>query len=166
MAEAITQFFQGLNLSNELVVFLISMFPIVELRGAIPVGVLMGMNPWELFGLAVLGNMLPIPFIIFFARPIVNFFLGTKFFRPVGNWLEEKVRKNSDQVLKYEIWGLMLFVAIPLPGTGAWTGALVAALLDLRIKNAFPAIFLGVIIAGLIMLFGSTAVEFLITSIF
>ncbi len=166
MAEAITQFFQGLNLSNEIVVFLISMLPIIELRGAIPVGVALGVNSWELFGLAVLGNMLPIPFIIFFARPIVNFFLRTKLFRPVGQWLEEKVKKNSDKVLKYEIWGLMLFVAIPLPGTGAWTGALVAALLDLRIKNAFPAIFLGVIIAGLIMLFGSTAVEFLLTSVF
>ena len=162
MSEAVISFFQNLNLSDELLVFIVSMLPIVELRGAIPLGVVLGMNSWELLGLALLGNMLPIPFIIFCARPIVNYFLKTKLFRPVGNWLEEKVRKHSDKVLKYEVWGLFLFVAIPLPGTGAWTGALIAALLDIRIKNALPAIAFGVLTAGLIMLFGSTAIKFLV----
>ncbi len=162
MSEAVIGFFQNLNLSDELLVFIVSMLPIVELRGAIPLGVVLGINSWELLGIALLGNMLPIPFIIFCARPIVNYFLKTKIFRPVGNWLEEKVRKHSDKVLKYEVWGLFLFVAIPLPGTGAWTGALVAALLNLRIKNALPAITLGVLTAGLIMLFGSTAIKFLV----
>ena len=163
MTDAIVAFFQNLNMSDELLVFLISMFPIVELRGAIPVGVFLDMNPWMLYALAVLGNMLPIPFIILCARPIVNFFLSTKLFRPVGQWLENKVRKNSHKIVKYEIWGLLLFVAIPLPGTGAWTGALAAALLDLRLKNAFPAIFAGVLIAGLIMIFGSNIVAFLVS---
>lgn len=162
MSEAVIGFFQNLNLSNELLVFIVSMLPIVELRGAIPLGVVLGINSWELLGIALLGNMLPIPFIIFCARPIVNYCLKTKIFRPVGNWLEEKVRKHSDKVLKYEIWGLFLFVAIPLPGTGAWTGALIAALLNLRIKNALPTITLGVLTAGLIMLFGSTAIKFLV----
>lgn len=162
MSEAVIGFFQNLNLSDELLVFIVSMLPIVELRGAIPLGVVLGINSWELLGIALLGNMLPIPFIIFCARPIVNYFLKTKIFRPVGNWLEEKVRKHSDKVLKYEIWGLFLFVAIPLPGTGAWTGALIAALLNLRIKNALPTITLGVLTAGLIMLFGSTAIKFLV----
>lgn len=166
MTDAIIAFFQNFNISDELLVFLVSMLPIVELRGAIPLGVFLDMNPWLLFTLAVIGNMLPIPFIILCARPIVNFCLRTKFLRPVGNWLEEKVKKNSDKVVKYEIWGLLIFVAIPLPGTGAWTGALIAALLDLRLKNAFPTIFLGVIIAGLIMIFGSSIVDFILTAIF
>ncbi len=162
MSDAVIGFFQNLNLSDELLVFIVSMLPIVELRGAIPLGVVLGINSWELLGIALLGNLLPIPFIIFCARPIVSYFLKTKLFRPVGNWLEEKVRKHSDKVLKYEVWGLFLFVAIPLPGTGAWTGALIAALLDLRIKNALPAIAFGVLAAGLIMLFGSTAIKFLV----
>ncbi len=163
MTDAIVAFLQNLNMSDELLVFLISMFPIVELRGAIPVGVFLDMNPWVLYALAVIGNMLPIPFIILCARPVVNFFLRTKLFRPVGQWLENKVRKNSHKIVKYEIWGLLLFVAIPLPGTGAWTGALAAALLDLRLKNAFPTIFAGVLIAGLIMIFGSNIVAFLVS---
>ncbi len=162
MAESIVSFFEGIGLSGNMAVFLVSMLPIVELRGAIPLGILMGMNKPELLALTVLGNILPVPLIILCARPIVNFCLRTKFLRPVGSWMENKVKKNSGKILKYEVWGLFVFVAIPLPGTGAWTGALLAALMDLRLKNAFPAITLGVITAGFIMLFGSTFVEFLV----
>jgi len=155
MANAIADFFQGYGISNELIVFLVSLLPIVELRGAVPLGVFLGLDPWTLFGLAVLGNMLPVPFIILLARPVVNFFLRTKLLRPLGNWLEQKVKKNREKVVKYEIWGLFLFVAIPLPGTGAWSGALIAALLDIRMKYALPAIVLGVLIAGVLMTLGS-----------
>ena len=162
MSEAVISFFQHLNLSDELLVFIVSMLPIVELRGAIPLGVVLGMNSWELLGLALLGNMLPIPFIIFCARPIVNYFLKTKLFRPIGNWLEEKVRKHSDKVLKYEVWGLFLFVAIPLPGTGAWTGALVAAMMEMRLKDALPAIFVGVVVAAIIVAMVTCGVSFII----
>lgn len=162
MTEAIVSFFEGFGLSGEVVVFLVSMLPIVELRGAIPLGVLMNMNPWLLFAMTVIGNILPVPLIILCARPVVNFCLRTRFLRPVGNWLENKVKKNSDKIVKYEVWGLFIFVAIPLPGTGAWTGALLAALMDLRLKNAFPCIALGVATAGLIMIFGSSAVKFLV----
>lgn len=162
MTEAIVSFFEGFGLSGEVVVFLVSMLPIVELRGAIPLGVLMNMNPWLLFAITVIGNILPVPLIILCARPVVNFCLRTRFLRPVGNWLENKVKKNSDKIVKYEVWGLFIFVAIPLPGTGAWTGALLAALMDLRLKNAFPCIALGVATAGLIMIFGSSAVKFLV----
>lgn len=162
MTNSIISFFQSMNLSNDLVVLLISMLPIVELRGAIPLGVLIGMNPWQLFALAVLGNILPIPLIILCARPIVDFCLKTKLLRPIGDWLENKVRKNSHKITKYKTWGLLVFVAIPLPGTGAWTGALLAALMNMRLKNALPSIILGVIIAGLIMIFGSSAVKFLV----
>jgi len=164
MSDAVIAFFQKFGLSNELLVFLVSMLPIVELRGAIPLGVFLNMNPWFLYGLAVLGNILPVPFIIFCARPIVNFFLHTKVFRPLGQWLEKKVRKNSHKIKKYEAWGLFLFVAIPIPGTGAWTGALLAALMDMRLKTAFPSILLGVLAAGLIMIFGSSIVDFIISA--
>lgn len=162
MSNAVVGFFQNLGLSDDLVVFIVSMLPIIELRGAIPLGFVMGMPPWELFALTVIGNILPVPFIILCARPIVNFFLKTTLFRPIGEWLEAKVRKNSHKVAKYKFWGLFAFVAIPLPGTGAWTGSLLAALMDLRLKSALPSIILGVITAGLIMIFGSSVVSFII----
>ena len=162
MTNAIVSFFEGQNISNELLVFLISMIPIVELRGAIPVGTYLGLSPWLLFFISVLGNCIPVPFIILLARPIINFFLKTRAFRGLGSWLENKVRKNSDKVLRYEAFGLMLFVAIPLPGTGAWTGALIAALLDIRMKKSIPSIIAGVMIAGIIMLFGSNIVKAII----
>jgi len=105
--------------------------------------------------------MLPIPFVLLLARPIINFCLNSRLLKKFGAWLENKVHKNSDKIIKYGTWGLMLFVAIPLPGTGAWTGALIAAILDLRIKKAVPSILLGVMIAGIIMLFGSNIVKFI-----
>ena len=162
MSQAIIEFFQGMHLSNELVVFIVSMIPIVELRGAIPFGFVLDMNPWILYLLAVIGNLLPIPFILMLIRPIIRWFLTTKLLRPIGLWLEAKVEKNKGKIEKYEFWGLCLFVAIPLPGTGAWTGALVAAFLDMRLKKALPPIILGVLIAGLIMTFGSGIVAFII----
>ena len=162
MAEAIVGFFESLNLSKEVITFLISMFPIVELRGAIPVGVAFGINSWELYALAVIGNMLPIPFILWLSRPILNFFLNTRIFRKLGNWIQKKVDNNKEKIVKYGAWGLFIFVAIPLPGTGAWTGALVAALIDLRMKKAIPSIFFGVLTAGAIMLFGSNVVKFIV----
>ncbi len=162
MSQMIIDFFQGMHLSNELVVFIVSMIPIVELRGAIPFGFVLDMNPWLLYFLAVIGNLLPIPFILMLIRPITRWFLKTKLLRPIGLWLEAKVEKNKGKIEKYEFWGLCLFVAIPLPGTGAWTGALVAAFLDMRLKKALPPIILGVLIAGLIMTFGSGIVAFII----
>ena len=165
MSDAAIAFLQTHGISDNFLVFLVSMLPIVELRGAIPLGVFLNMNPWLLLGLAVLGNTLPVPFIILCARPVVNFFLRTKPLRPLGNWLEAKVRKNSHKIKKYEALGLFLFVAIPLPGTGAWTGSLLAALMDVRIKTALPSILLGVVAAGLIMIFGSSIVDLVISMI-
>ncbi|MBE7041275.1 MAG: small multidrug export protein [Ruminococcaceae bacterium] len=162
MSEAITTFLQGLGISNELVIFIVSMLPVVELRGAIPLGVVLNTKPLITFCLAVIGNLLPVPFIILCARPVVDFFLRVKYLRPIGNWLENKVRKNSHKITKYKVGGLFLFVAIPLPGTGAWTGALLAALMNMRLKNAFPSIALGVVAAGILMTFGSSAVDWFI----
>ena len=143
-----------------LYVFLISMVPIVELRGAIPVGAAMGLPFAYTFLACVVGNMLPIPFILLFIRKILGWMqtCRVKFFNKVSNWVVEKGEKASTKISKFEFFGLMLFVAIPLPGTGAWTGALGAALLNMRMRRALPAIFLGVLIAGLIMTLASYGV--------
>lgn len=139
-------------LGKALATFFISMVPIIELRGAIPFGVGFGLDVWTVSVLAVVGNMIPIPFIILFIRKIFAW-MRSKSDRLNGlvSKLEAKADKHKAKVTRYEFWGLCLFVAIPLPGTGAWTGALVAAMLDMRLKNAIPAIFLGVIIAAVIM---------------
>ena len=131
---------------------LVSMLPVVELRGGIPFGVGVGL-PLPLAVLsAIVGNMLPIPFLILFTRQV---FAWLRRHIPVLEGLisklERKAEAKKNLVLKYEFWGLLVLVAIPLPGTGAWTGALVAAVLDMRLKDAVPTIFLGVCIASAIM---------------
>lgn len=135
-----------------LTVFGTAMLPVLELRGAIPLGVAMDLNYPLLFTLSVLGNMLPVPFIILFIRRIFKWMRKkSDFLEKIVLKLENKAFSKSDLIKKYELAGLLILVAIPLPGTGAWTGALVAALLDLRLKSAVPVIFFGVIIAGIIM---------------
>lgn len=136
-----------------LVTFLISMVPIIELRGAIPVAILAHqLNPLLAFLVSILGNLLPVPFIIIFIRKIFGFI---RKHIPVLNRmvdkLEEKGRSKKATVEKWGFWGLFIFVAIPLPGTGAWTGALIAAMLDMRLKRAFPSIALGVVTAGVVI---------------
>lgn len=139
-----------MNIKNYLWVFLISMVPIIELRGAIPVGAAHG-NEWLLNMLvSVAGNMLPVPFILLFIRHILAWMQKTRL-AAIANWIENKAHKNTGKVTKYAALGLYLFVAIPLPGTGAWTGALVASMLDMRMKFALPSIFAGVVTAGTIM---------------
>ena len=128
------------------------MVPVVELRGAIPYGVIAGLSVQQAFVLAVIGNLLPIPFLVVFTRKVFEW-LRTKSDRRdrLVCRLEAKADKNKELVEKSEFFGLMLLVAIPLPGTGAWTGALVAAMLDMRLKRAMPAIILGVLVAGVIV---------------
>lgn len=135
-----------------IITLLMAMVPVVELRAAIPYGVGFGLGIHEAFILAFIGNILPIPLIILFIRKLFIWL------RTVSPWLnsfvskmEAKAEKNKEMVMKYEFWGLVLLVAIPLPGTGAWTGALVAATMDMQIKRAMPAIVLGVLIAGVIV---------------
>lgn len=138
-------------LRHYLYVFFLSMLPLVELRGSILMGAGLDL-PWVgNFIVSVIGNMLPIPFILLFIRKILAWMHTTKHFHKIAEWLENKAHSKSDQVLRYASLGLMLFVAIPLPGTGAWTGALIAALLDMRMKYALPSIFVGVVIAAFIM---------------
>ena len=133
-------------------IVLVSMVPMIELRAAIPLGCGMGLPAWQVFAAAVIGNMLPVPFIVLFIRRIFAF-IRRHWSRLNGllDRIEAKAEKNIERVQRYEILGLCLFVAIPLPGTGAWTGSLIAALLDIRLRRSLPAIFLGVLVAGLIM---------------
>ncbi len=138
-------------LGPEFYTFLISMVPVIELRGAIPVGQALGLSFWECFMISVIGNMLPVPVILLFVRYVLNWMKGVKYLDKIANWVLNKADKHSGKVTKYATWGLFLFVAIPLPGTGAWTGSLIAALLDMRMKKALPSIFAGVVVAGLIV---------------
>ena len=136
-----------------LVVFLMSMVPVIELRGAIPYGLGFGLDPILTYALAIVGNCIPIPFILFFIKRILLWMQTSRvaLFRKVSAFLTEKAQKNFHKVQKYAVFGLYLFVAIPLPGTGAWTGGLIAALLDMKKRYAFLSIFLGVLTAGIIM---------------
>ena len=144
-------------LKARLITLLWAMVPVVELRGAIPIGVGMGLSYAEAFILAFIGNLLPIPFLIMFTRRVFEWMkTKSKWLRSIVKKLEDKADRNKEVVKKYEFWGLVLLVAIPLPGTGAWTGALVAAMMDMQLKRAMPASALGVFIAGMIV----TAVTF------
>lgn len=134
-----------------LITFFLSTVPVVELRGAIPYGVANGLSPFMAMGTAILGNLVPAPLIIIFIRPIFNWLKTKNRIRRLIERLERRAAKKSGLVHQYAWLGLCLLVAIPLPGTGAWTGALVAALMDMRLKRAMPAICLGVVIAGVII---------------
>lgn len=134
--------------------FLISMVPVIELRGAIPIGVGAGLNLWLAIAVSIVGNLVPVPFIIIFIKKIFAW-MRTKSEKLNGlvTRLEKRAESKSATVQKYAFWGLFILVAIPLPGTGAWTGALVAAMLEMPLKKAFPAIMLGVLGAGAIVAF-------------
>ena len=134
-----------------LMTFLVSMVPVLELRGAIPIGVAGGLSPLVAMLIAIVGNMVPIPILIIFTRRVFNWLKTKEQVRHLVERLEARATKKSQVVLKYASIGLCILVAIPLPGTGAWTGALVAAILDMRLKKAMPAITLGVVIAGFIV---------------
>ena len=129
-----------------------AMLPIIEIRGAIPVGVASGLDPWLAFAVGFVGNMLPIPILILLTRKVIEWLKKHNMLVKLTAWLENKGSKGAQKVQKYSFWGLFILVAIPLPGTGAWTGALVASLLDMRLKRALPAIAMGVAAAGLIVL--------------
>ena len=150
LAEAFVNFF-GNTIPAELTIFLVSLMPILELRGGMIAAALLGVPFGQAFLICLVGNLLPIPFILWLIRPFFNWLRTVKHFKKLADWLERKTEKNKEKVMKYEVLGLLLFVAIPLPGTGGWTGALVAAMLDMPIKKSLPIICLGVLIAGGIM---------------
>lgn len=142
----------GSLMSNFFTTMLVAMVPVLELRGAIPIGVAAGLNVKTALIASIIGNLIPVPFIILFVRKVFAWMrtMSQRLDRLVCRF-EKKALDKSDMVNRYEWFGLILLVAVPLPGTGAWTGALVAAMLDMRLKRAFPAIFIGVVIAGIIV---------------
>lgn len=150
--------------------FLISMLPIVELRGAIPFAAAINTIPRitfiEAFPIAVLGNVIPVPFIILFFRYFLKTFRNVKYIGTIFTKVHDKAIKHADKIQKYAYWGLFIFVAIPCPGTGAWTGAVIASVLEMKPRRAFPVIVGGVLTSGLIMGFVSYGLLELITTLF
>lgn len=143
------------NLGSEFIIFLISMTPILELRGGLLAAKflnnLTNSISWQTaLPICIIGNLLPIPFVLLFIKKIFKWLKNTRFVKAIDRF-EQRLKRKSESVLKYETFGLFLFVAIPLPGTGAWTGAMVASLLEMPLKNSIISIFFGVISAGIIM---------------
>ena len=143
----------GKYVSKEVVVFIISMIPILELRGGLIVSSLLQVPITTAIPLCIIGNIIPIPFILLFIKQVFKWMKKIKIFRGLIDKLENRAMSKSDNIKKYEFWGLVLFVGIPLPGTGAWTGSLIAALLGVKFKKAFPAVILGIFMATVIMWF-------------
>lgn len=141
----------GKYVSKEIVVFIISMIPILELRGGLIVSSLLQVPITTAIPLCIIGNIIPIPFILLFIKQIFKWMKKIRLFRGLIERLENRAMSKSDNIRKYEFWGLVLFVGIPLPGTGAWTGSLIAALLDVDFKKAVLAELLGIAIATIIM---------------
>ena len=143
----------GGKVGKELILFIISMVPILELRGGLLAAgpAFLNIPMWRAIPVGLIGNLLPIPFILLLITKIFDWMKGTKRLKPVVEKLEKKAMSQSANIEKYEFWGLVAFVGIPLPGTGAWTGALIAALLGIRFRKAFPAIVIGVCLAACIM---------------
>ncbi len=138
-------------ISPEGAVFIISMIPILELRGGLLAASLLKINELQAIPICIIGNIIPIPFILLFIRQIFKMLKKTKTFHGLIEKLETRAMGKSDKIKRYEFWGLLLFVGIPLPGTGAWTGALIASLLDIDIKKSSFAILCGIFMASAIM---------------
>lgn len=150
ISEYIVALFSG-TIPKELIVFIISMFPVLELRGGMIAASLLDVDLVKALVICYIGNVLPIPFILLFIRKIFKFLKRFKATRGLIEKLEVRSMRKKESVLRWRNWGLLFFVAVPLPGTGGWTGSLIAALLDIRIRNSFPIIALGILIADLIM---------------
>lgn len=154
MTESLVQWFSdtlGNIFSPGFIIFIISMMPILELRGGLIAARLFDINYWQALAICICGNIVPIPLVLFLLTPLFNCLKKTKLFRPLVEKLEARAMSKSDKIQQYEFWGLVLFVGIPLPGTGAWTGGLIASMLGIRPKKAIPAILLGICMAAAIM---------------
>ena len=155
LASTLVDAFSGLTAlkyGKELIIFIISMFPILELRGGLIAATLLGLSGLPSFIICFIGNIIPIPFILWLITPIFNMLKKTKLFSGIVNKLERKAMSKKDQIEKLQYIGLLLFVGIPLPGTGAWTGCLIAALLDMDKKKSMLYAILGVLLADVIMM--------------
>lgn len=150
LAGKFIEFFSG-KIGGELIAFIVSLCPILECRGGMIVSKIYELNFFKAFFICYLGNMIPMPFIILFIKKIFAFMKEHNILKGFIEKLEGKGDKNRDKIMKYKQWGLLAFIAIPLPGTGGWTGSLLAALLDIDFKKALPIVALGVFIADVIM---------------
>ena len=126
--------------------------PILELRGGLIAAALLGVSPWQSYIICIIGNILPVPFILLLINKILEWMRNSKHFKKIANWLDKKVEKNKKQIEKYGYLGVILFVGIPLPGTGAWTGTLIASVLEMDKKKTFLAVCVGVFMASVIMM--------------
>ena len=156
MTETLVQWFVqnlGGSAAKELIIFIISMIPILELRGGLLAAgpAFLNVPMWRAIPICIIGNLIPVPFILLFITKIFTWRKGTKHLKPFVEKMENRAMNKKEQIEKYEFWGLLLFVGIPLPGTGAWTGSLIAALLGIKFKKAFPAVILGILLASFIM---------------
>ena len=152
LAETISQFLSASGVPTELIIVIIAALPVIELRGAIPFGInLMGMEWYVVFPLALLGNLLPVPFILYLLDAVTRLLSRIALFDRFFTWLFSRTRKRSQVIEEYERIGLVLFVSVPLPVTGAWTGSLAAVLLGMDRRWAIVSVFTGVFIAGVIV---------------
>ena len=156
MTETLVQWFVqnlGGSAAKELIIFIISMIPILELRGGLLAAgpAFLNVPMWRAIPICIIGNLIPVPFILLFITKIFTWLKGTKHLKPCVEKMENRAMNKKEQIERYEFWGLLLFVGIPLPGTGAWTGSLIAALLGIKFKKAFPAVTLGILLASFIM---------------
>lgn len=154
MTEQFTTWFASLfsdSVSHEIIIFLTSLLPVLECRGGMILAKLFEINFFKAFAICYLGNIIPMPFILLFIKEIFKFMKKHNILVGFIEKLEGKTAKNADKVLRYKQWGLLAFIAIPLPGTGGWTGSLFAALLGIDFRKALPIVALGVFIADLIM---------------
>ncbi len=146
-------------LSDELIVFVVSMLPLIELRGSIPIGLIMGINPWVVFFLTFIASLIPGPFIILLIKKIFAFLDRFAFFEKlIDKIIRRNQRKHADKIERYGYWGLLIIVAIPLPGTGVWSGSLAAALFDMKFFKALIIIILGNLVAALVIMMVSLGV--------
>ena len=161
MRDAIIQFFVSHGW-YELGVFCCSLLPIIECRGAIPLGCGLGLPWWQTFLLAVAGNLLPVPFILLFIRSFLKEASHSriKLVNRFARWLERRAEKRRKSVERYSYWAVILFVSIPFPGTGAWTGSLIAAVMQLKFKKSLLAVTVGVLIASTVMTILSYAIGY------
>lgn len=137
---------------KEISVFLISLMPILELRGGLIAAALLDVNPVASYIISIIGNIIPVPFILWFINRILDWMRKGKRLSKIAKWLDKKVEKHKGQIEKFGFWGLVFFVGIPLPGTGAWTGCLIASVLEMDRKKAFLAAMIGIFMASIIMM--------------
>ena len=165
MVQSLVQWFINTlsGIPKDIVCFIISMVPILELRGGMIAAAIFGI-PWlRALLFCIAGNLLPMPFVLLLITKIFDLLKKTKLFRPVVEKLETRALRNKEKLEKAEFWGLVLFVGIPLPGTGAWTGSLLAALLGIRFRKSFPAVVLGVLLVATIMSVVSYVIPWLVS---